>query len=142
MNDSKESKINESNANASHVATEDVLRALGFEVDLAVMSDGAPGLSFDFVNFKLEASHNVNRWFRTVITLRGVMTTERTIAVVHFEMPLEVESFEQGVALVTHCLDSHAGGVFSPSSPVPWLIEGRQYRHLLPWNKKSVESAG
>src|SRR5258706_16473000 len=94
------------------------------------------GLSFDFGNFKLEASQNVNRWLRPVITLGGVMATDRTVAVVHFEMPLEVESFEQGVALVTHCLDSHAGGVFEAASPVPWLIEGRQYRNLLPWNKR------
>jgi hypothetical protein len=32
------------------------------------------------------------------------VSTERTIAVLHFEMPVEVESFEQGVAFVTHFL--------------------------------------
>jgi hypothetical protein len=114
-----------------------VLLAMGFEVDSNVLSDGAPGLSFDFGNFKLEASHNVNRWFRRVIILGGLMATDRTIAEVHFEMPTEVESFEQGVAFVTHCLDSHAGGVFQPVLLVPWLDEGRQNRNLLPWNKGS-----
>jgi hypothetical protein len=139
MKDSKDLGIGESNANPAPVATEDILRALGFHDDPSVISDELPGMSFDFGNFKLEASHNVNRWLRPVIALGGVMATDRTIAVVHFELPVEVESFEQGVALVTHCLDSQ--GIFNPSVPVPWLIDGRQYRHLLPWNKKSVESA-
>jgi len=107
----------------------------GVEIDPNVLSDGMPGLSFDFGNFKLEASENVNRWLRRVIILGGVMATNRTIAVVHFEMPLEVESFEQGVAFVTHCLDSHASGNFESSLPVEWLKNGRQYRHLLPWYK-------
>lgn len=125
----------------SRIATRVVLHRLGFCRDDAVLSDGSPGLSIDFGNFKLEASHNLNRWLRPVIILGGVMSTSRTIAVVHFEVPLELESFEQGVALFTYCLDSHAGGVFCPSSNVPWLIEGRRYRHLLPWNKTS-KSAG
>jgi hypothetical protein len=141
MKDSKESKPNESNANPSAVATEDVLRALGFHDDPGVMTDEPPGLSFDFGNFTLEASQNVNRWLRPVVALGGVMTTNRSSALVHFEMPLVVESFEQGVALVTHCLDSHAGGTFIPASPVPWLLEGRQYRNLLPWNKRSADSS-
>ena len=132
----------EAAASVAPIKSEDVLRRLGFREDNSVLSDGSPGLSFEFGNFKLEASHGANRWLRPVVMIGGVMATERTLALVHFEMPLEVESFEQGVAFVTHCLDSSAGGVFNPFSPAPWLVEGRQYRHLLPWNKKSVESPG
>src|SRR5258706_3452489 len=106
-------------ARVPRIATQDVLQRLGFREDQAVLSDGEPGLSFDFGNFKLEASSNLNKWLRPVIALGGVMATDRTIALVHFEMPLEVESFEQGVALVTHCLDNHAGGVFEAAFPVP-----------------------
>jgi hypothetical protein len=62
MEDSKESKLNESSANPASVATAGVLRALGFHDDPNVISDEPPGLSLDFGNFKLEASHNVNRW--------------------------------------------------------------------------------
>jgi hypothetical protein len=64
------------------------------------------------------------------------MTTSRTVALVHFEMPTKVESFEQGIALVTHCLDKHADGNFVSEVNAPWLEDGRQYRHLLPWNHK------
>jgi len=119
----------------SCIPTQDVLRRLGFREDREVMSDLSPGLSFDFGNFKLEASHQVNRWFRPVVSLGGVMTNDRTVALVHFEMPAEVESFEQGIAFVAHCLDTHANGLFKPAAPVPWLAQGRQNRHLLPWAK-------
>jgi hypothetical protein len=137
MDDPQEIAANLPSEKLPNVATEDVLRVLGFEVDSNVLSDGMPGLSFDFGNFKLEASENVNLWFQSVIVLGGVMATDRTTAVVHFEMPLELESFEQGMALVTHCLDSHACGNFKGSSPVEWLNEGRRHRHLLPWYKQS-----
>lgn len=123
--------------NLRFLKTEDVLRALGFKVDDNVLSDGGPGLSFDFGNFKLEASCNVNQWLRPVVVLGGVMTTtNRTNAVVHFEIPLELESFEQGIALVAYCLDSYSpNGRFEPALPAPWLIEGRKHRKLLPWNR-------
>lgn len=122
----------------SPVATGSLLRALGFRKDPEVLSDEPPGLSFNFGNFKLEAGQLMNRWLRPVITVGGVMTTDRTISLVHFEMPLDVESFEQGVALVTYCLDRHSpGGAFKPASTVSWLDEGRRYRHLLPWEKEA-----
>jgi hypothetical protein len=44
-----------------------------------VRSNGAEGLSFDFGNFKLEATQNLNRWFREIITPGGVMATDRTL---------------------------------------------------------------
>lgn len=124
---------------ASPIPTQDVLLALGFKKDSSVLSDGDVGLSFDFGNFKLEASQNVNRYFQTVMILGGVMTTARSVTAVHFEIPLEVESFEQGVALVTHCLDRHAGGTFVGTFPVAWLNEGRKRRDRLPWYKKSAD---
>jgi hypothetical protein len=136
LHGSKEPGEAESEVSLSHFAAEDVLRLLGFHEDTNVLSDFSPGLSFDFGNVKLEASHNRNRWLRPVILLGGVMTTSRSIALVHFEMPTEVESFEQGVAFVTYCLDKHADGNFAPAVEAPWLEAGRRYRHLLPWNSK------
>ena len=119
----------------STVSTDYVLRALGFQEDPDVLSDRSVGLSFDFGTFRLEASQGLNRWFRPVIILGGVMATSRTNTLVHFEMPIQVESFEQGIAFVTHALDSHAGGSFQPSSPVGWLDDGRRFSHLLPWKR-------
>jgi hypothetical protein len=57
----------------------------------------------------------MNRWFQPVVMLTGVMATSRTIAVVECEMPQEVESFEQGVAWVTYCLDNQTDDdIFKP----------------------------
>ncbi|WP_221066165.1 hypothetical protein [Methylomagnum ishizawai] len=57
-------------------------------------------------------------------------------------MPIEVESWEQGAAWVAWCLDDHSPkGIFEPASPIPWLVEGRQNFHLLPWERKRAEYA-
>jgi len=120
----------------SSVAIGHVLRTLGFEEDPNVLSDETPGLSYDFGAFRLEASQGLNRWFRPVVTLGGLIATSRTNTLIHFEIPLEVESFEQGVALVTYILDSHAGGRFQPPFDVAWLEEGRRFSHLLPWKTR------
>ena len=70
------------------------------------------------------------------------MTTTRTIAEVECEMPEEVESPEQGVAWITWCLDEHAPGrLFVPAWDVPWLAIGRQYKHLLPWERQRAAYA-
>jgi hypothetical protein len=106
------------------VPIERVLRTLGFREDPTVLSDGMPGLSYDFGTFRLEASQGVNRWLRPVAILGGLMATNRTSVLIHFQVPLEVESFEQGVALITYTLDSHSGGRFEPPFEVPWLRRG------------------
>ncbi|SRR5258708_5976622 len=126
-------EITDVSTSRTSVSTYDLLRTLGFQEDGGVLSDEPPGLSFDFGNFTLEASRGMNQWFRPVINIGGIITTERTITVVNFDMPIEVESDEQGTALLAYFLDSHAGESYEPRSPVSWLLEGRRYRHLLPW---------
>jgi len=119
------------------VSTWDLLKTIGFGEDHSVISDPPGGLSIDFGNFKMSASFVLNRWFREAVLLSGIMSTSRTIAEVECEMPREVESWEQGVAWVTWCLDNHAnGGIFKPALPIAWLTEGRQNRHLLPWERE------
>lgn len=85
--------------------TWDVLLSLGFIRDQNVFSDDPGGVSLDFGNFMLSAAHVLNRWFQPIVLLSGVFTTPRTISEVICEMPLEVESREQGVAWITWCLD-------------------------------------
>lgn len=119
----------------SGVKTTDLLRDLGFVEDHSLISDPMPGLTFDFGNFKLSAVSGANRHFTRVILLTGVMTTKRRLCEVECEMPLKVESIEQGKAWVTWCLDGAAGGTFKPVPAPSWLAEGRQYFHLLPWKR-------
>jgi len=122
----------------SPVSTWDLLLALGFTEDQTVMSDPQPGLSFDFGNFKLSASRLVNMRFVPVVLLGGVLVTKQSIGLMENELPLEVESFEQGVAYVAWCLDNAAGGTFEAASAPAWLTEGRRHRHLLPWERQAA----
>lgn len=117
-------------------STWELLRTLGFSSDRAVVSDPPGGLSMDFGNVKLTASVCISLRFQPIILLGGVLRTPRTIAEVSCEMPRSVESFEQGVAWITWCLDEHSHGQFQPTVPVGWLIMGRQFRHLLPWERQ------
>lgn len=124
------------------ISTWDLLLSLGFVPDARVYSNPPGGLSLNFGNFELKAIYVLNRYFRSVIMLMGVMSTARTISEVECEMPEEVESAEQGIAWVTYCLDQHApGGVFVPAREVPWLEIGRQYKHLLPWEQQMAAYA-
>lgn len=121
--------------NANAIATWDVLRSLGFEPDPGVMSDEKPGLSYDFGNFKLAASHVLNRSFVPVVLFSGVLRTSRSLAEVRFEMARQVESREQCAAMIAWNLDRAAGGAFEPAPDVPWLNEGRQNQDTLPWRR-------
>lgn len=120
----------------SPVSTWDLLRTLGFAEDQTVISDRQPGLSVDFGNLKLSASFGINRRFVHVVLLTGVIVTKRSICEINSELPPNVESIEQGMALVAWCLDNAAGGRFEPAVAPAWLAEGRRHRHLLPWERE------
>jgi len=119
-----------------NVSTWDLLCTLGFSEDRTLVSDVLPGLIFDFVNFKLSAISGANRRLTRVILLTGLIATQRRMCEVECELPMEVESAEQGKAWVTWCLDDAAGGRFKPLTAPPWLAEGSQYFHLLPWKRR------
>jgi hypothetical protein len=121
------------------ISTWDLLKSFGFMEDTDIISDPPGGLSIDFGNFKLSVIFCTNRWVQEVAKLSGIMSTSRTIAMVEDEMPREFESWEQGVAWITWCLDKSApNGIFSPSKPIGWLTKGRQNFHLLPWERERV----
>ena len=125
------------------VATWDLLLALGFVSDAQVISNPPGGLSIDFGNFTFAAHAVYQPSFSPCGHLIGVMTTTRTIAEVECEMPEEVESPEQGVAWVTWCLDEQCAraGCLCLYRDVPWLAIGRQYKHLLPWERQRAAYA-
>ncbi len=115
-------------------STWEILKSLGFQDDWSVISDNGAELTFDFGNFKLSASRQLNRWFTEVIQLYGIMSSPRTIAEVQFEMHMLVESYEQAMALITWNLDKYADGhIFKPLHEASWIEKGRKYFHLLPW---------
>ncbi len=90
------------------------------------------GLEFNFGNFKLRAFEGVNRYLMNVLIFSGVNNTIRTLSEIHFELPLEVESYEQGIAFISYYL----GRGFQASIIPEWYYQGLQFKNLLPWEKE------
>lgn len=110
---------------------------LGFVPDPTVVhTDEKPGLSFDFGNFKLSACWVINRQFVPCVVFSGTLITHRTLGQVWFELHRTVESREQCAAFIACSLDKYViHGQFEPLREVPWLAEGRNHKHLLPWER-------
>lgn len=115
--------------------TPSVLERLGFGRDDSVISDASLGYSYDFGNLTLEASRPLSpRTFTPVYMLGGVYSDGRTIAWIHSEMPLELESFEQGVAWAAFVIDQ----TFRLAKPPQWLKQGRIWKDHLTWVRRQA----
>jgi hypothetical protein len=122
------------------VPTMDSLRCLGFQPDPTVVSDGCPGLSFDFGSLTLHASCCRNLRAAEIVFFTGVLSTPRSLAEVLFEMPRRVKSIKQCAAWIVWNLDQHADHrVFKPARHVGWVEEGRTNHRLLPWVMSMAE---
>jgi hypothetical protein len=118
----------------------DILRGLGFQSDPTVISDGYPGLSFDFGNLTLRASSCLNFQCVEIVLFSGALQTPRTLAEVVFELPRRVKSIAQCAAWIVWNLDQQADHrVFTPARPVGWVEEGRKSQRLLPWVMSMAE---
>src|SRR6266404_5802413 len=122
------------------VLTMDSLRCLGFRPDPTVLSDGCPGLSFDFGNLTLRASSCFNLRCVEIVLFTGTLLTARSAAEVLFEMPRRVKSIKQCAAWIVWSLDRHTyHRVFKPGRHVGWIEEGRKNQRLLPWVMSKAE---
>jgi hypothetical protein len=116
------------------VCTRDVLVNLGFESVLARFTDKQPGYRYDFGNLDLHASQATNLFGQQEILFTGVISMPRILGSVEFSLPLELESYEQGVALIAH----NIGRAFVPEIPTPWLLLGRSWEEHLPGRRELV----
>jgi hypothetical protein len=73
--------------------------------------------------------------FMPCFHLGGVWRDANSISMVDFEMPLDVESLEQGAAWIAYGI----GERFRPRHPTPWLADGRAWRDRLPWARRMEE---
>lgn len=91
------------------------------------------GHSYDFGSCLLTAKPYFE-YSIEMILFSAVHLTERTISDLTFKLPVYVESFEQGVALITYYLHKH------PFENYPeWLYKGKEWEDHLPWRKDSKE---
>jgi hypothetical protein len=103
-----------------------VLLALGFTPD----ETSSGSLSFDFGNLLLSACEGFTARAGYAFNFSGVHSTPRTIRMYDFNLPCEIESLDQGKALISYYLRD-----FRPDIPCLWLEQGRELRHLLPWEQ-------
>ena len=117
----------------TRVPTRDLLVDLGFEVVVAEYADQQPGNRYDFGNFVLEASQVTGKYFQSEIYFAGIISTPRELGMVEFSLPLDVQSYEQGVALIAF----NIGRNFTPLRPTPWFEQGREWQDHLPGRREA-----
>lgn len=102
------------------------LLALGFERRPSELFHAVVGYRFQHLD--LEAAHGVNKHFRDVILLSGVLNTGRTIGLVDSEIPDDLDDERVVAAWVAMAVPSE----IRDFGPVPdWLSQGVRDHHLV-----------
>lgn len=105
---------------------------LGFEEQWGAMTDEQPAYRYAAGGLELSAVRVMNKWFEPCFLVHGHAQSARSLARIQFEMPVDVESFEQGLAWLAHGV-----GTCVPDSEAPrWLLEGRLLQDHLPWVRR------
>jgi hypothetical protein len=112
-----------------------LLVELGFRQDRTIITDEQPGYLYDFGNLELSASQVTNKYFKPVFLFAGIAQTTRTLAEICFEMPLDIDSYKQGVAWIAYGV----GKDFRPKKSTDWLEQGREWSDTLPWEMEKRE---
>ena len=110
-----------------------VFETLGFQEDEEAITDQRPAYTYHFGNLRLSAAEVTDGHLMPSFLFSGVWRGAggRSITMVNFLMPIEVESFEQGVAWISFGI----GKKFQPCFPSPWLADGRTWVDHLPWER-------
>lgn len=88
---------------------------------------------FNFGNCKLTVQKLYGSNFNEIYLFTGFYRTKRTAGEIQFELPLKVESFEQGCALISYYLKG------ADLEIVPeWLKKGKVFQDHLPWIKARI----
>ena len=119
---------------AAAVPMEDVLLRIGF---IYHADNNQPCYTYDLGLFELTAAPEIVDWIgRKLFVLRGMYHTRRRIEYVDYKMPLHVETFEQGVALLAYALRGHEPRVGAH----PWFVDGLAWKDHLPWMRDTAAS--
>ncbi|WP_426092367.1 hypothetical protein [Flavobacterium sp. DSR3-2] len=109
----------------ANVSLQSILIKIGF------LPNG-DGLQFDFGNCKLKAIQGINQYFQDGFNFVGYYITGRSAGELDFFLPLQVESYEQGLSVIAYYL-RNADFKNKPD----WLNEGLALREHLPWLKET-----
>lgn len=112
--------------------TRDLLVSLGFMPVTDEYTDQQPGYRYDFGNMVLRAKQIANLQLHPTMQFSGRWATPDRIGTIDFALLLEVESYEQGVAILAF----NIGDDFTPSRSTPWLEQGRAWEAHLPGKRE------
>ena len=79
--------------------------------------------------YEVELALLTNRWFQQSWMVSGIVNSGRTIAAIEAELPLEMDTREQAIALLSHFVGQHIPEDFKPA----WLRIGERMTSHLPW---------
>lgn len=117
------------------VAVRDVLPTLGFVPDGQGYSENPPAFKFRRSNLELTAGEMTNIYLRPGMHFYGRWQTPHTLKMVGFEMPLQVESYDQVLAWIAFGI----GVDYQPTSDLAWFERGKVCQALLPWERHKRE---
>jgi hypothetical protein len=101
-------------------------------LDLGFISTST-GLELDFGNGKLSAA-KMWKLGGEVFSFYGFYKSERKMGQIEYELPLQVESYEQGIALLAYHLKST-----DLAKKPNWIDTGLEWQDYLPWRKNVKE---
>lgn len=109
----------------SNVSTLSILNEIGFQ-------SKSDGLQFDFGNCELKAFQGIYRNFQKGIIFLGFYASKRKCGELDFFLPLQVESYDEGLALISYYLKSA-----DLKNKPDWLYKGLALSEHLPWKKEA-----
>lgn len=109
------------------LATASLLRSLGADDDPTMTMADDIGLRLRIGPHLLQGGEFTSRWLRPTYRISGVIDTGRTISLVESEMPVELESEDEGLAWLAQILGSAIPDDLKPA----WLLKGQGLKHLL-----------
>lgn len=112
--------------------TRALFASLGFQENWEAITDQRPAYFYDFGNLRLTAAEVMSDQLKPCFHFGGVIRGANSIEMIDFEMPLEVESFEQGVAWISYGI----GKNYRPSNQTRWLEDGAAWQESLPWVRR------
>lgn len=111
---------------ASKVSLIRILIEVGFEPK-------QHSLIYNFGNLNIFASQGVNERLQDCFLFMGSYIGKNSAIEIEFSLPLEVESYEIGLALIAYHFKR------ADLEPMPeWLKTGLSLQHMLPWEKERI----
>lgn len=119
------------------IPVQELLAKIGFKRKIVPGANSKNDVSefiYDFGNFVLNVQEGMNNRLADVFNFMGVNKYKNTLSAIEFELPLAVESYEQGVAFISFGL----GKDFAAQNVPAWYHQGLFWKSHLPWEKSKL----